>query len=983
MMASNDSGDHLTIYYQNVRGLRTKTSEFYRQVCLNSYPIIILTETWLLDGVLSSELFDERYVIWRRDRDLGLTRQSRGGGILIATQRDLPVTLQPLFNSTAEDLWLCVRLKQANSRAFVNVFICVLYLCKQNNGLSFNAQLINFLSKLNEVVLNHPSDSFLIVGDFNMSGIVWVPSDNLNIHCNITSSLCPTGITSVDETLLSDELKVLGLGQFNGILNQFGKILDLVLSDQVITVTKCLDPLVHCDAYHPALLLTANFFCPILDYAPRTVYLYNKADFGLINNDISSTDWTYEFSSRSVDEAVNFFNQSIWKLHTKYVPVKVLSNKTFPVWYNSSLKRAIKEKYKYLRKFKIYGNKCDEMSFTYLRERVKTLESTCYRHYLQSTEEAIKNNPKCFWSYVKNKTKSHSMPSSMEFNNENLSSGESICSAFSSYFQSTFLSTSHTSNHSSTFQTSSFPTFSRPDVVSDITKIFVEENEIKILLSKLDKAKTAGPDNISAKFLVPCSSSIAFPIALLFRKSLSTCTVPQIWKSAFITPVHKKGTKTQITNYRPISKLCIIAKIFERLVYNQVYSALKYSLSTFQHGFLKGRSTVSNLILLNDFITEAMDNRHQVDVVYTDYSKAFDRIDHSILLHKLNWSGIRGDLLRWFSSYIDNRSQAVALNNYISSWVSVPSGVPQGSLIGPLLFIFYINDIDMCLLSSKLLCFADDMKIFKTITCRQDMIALQADLSRLEDYCRVNRLDLNPSKCTAITFTRNHLAIPTNYTLQGQNLPISASIHDLGVRHDSKLLFDTHINDIVNKASKSLGFIMRLSKSFTKAKTIKILYCTYVRSHLEYASQIWNPCYHIYIDRIEAIQKRFIKYLCFRFKVPYYSSNYLDLCKKFHLLPLNKRRDIADYLYLLKLIHNNIDCSELLSKIFFNIPQKSPRFNPPFRVPRASTKYRQNTYIVRASRTFNKLTKLHNIDPFLSSVPTARRTLSAPFFGMQ
>lgn len=375
-----------------------------------------------------------------------------------------------------------------------------------------------------------------------------------------------------------------------------------------------------------------------------------------------------------------------------------------------------------------------------------------------------------------------------------------------------------------------------------------------------------------------------------------------------------------------------------------------------------------------------MDEGEQVDVVYTDYSKAFDRIDHGILINKLNNMGIRGDLLRWFSSYIENRSQAVVLNNYMSSWVSVPSGVPQGSLLGPLLFVIYVNDIDLCLKSSKLLCFADDMKIFAKISSLEDGVALQADLFSLEEYCQVNKLDLNPSKCSIITYTRKRAVLATTYTLSGQTLPRCDIIRDLGVHHDNKLIFEAHIDSIVKKAYKLLGFIMRLSKCFKNVKTLKILYCTFVRSQLEYASQIWNPRYSKYIDRIENIQKRFIKFLCFHQKVPYHSNDYLGLCKKYHLLPLEYRRKIADCLFLLKILSDNIDSPELLSKFYFNVPDKLLRFNPPLRVPHTYTNYRQNSYIVRASKQFNMICKQHDLDPFATSVTSARRCLSLKFF---
>lgn len=172
---------------------------------------------------------------------------------------------------------------------------------------------------------------------------------------------------------------------------------------------------------------------------------------------------------------------------------------------------------------------------------------------------------------------------------------------------------------------------------------------------------------------------------------------------------------------------------------------------------------------------------------------------------------------------------------------------------------------------------------------------------------------------------------------------------------------------------------MRLSKCFIKAKTLKILYCTFVRSSLEYASAIWNPVYNKYIERIESIQRRFIKYLCFHQKIPYHSDNYHSLCRKFYLLPLSTRREITDCIQLLKILNNDIDSPDLLSKIYLNVPSKT-RFNPPIRVPFSSTNYRQNSFIVRASRTFNKQCKHYDFDPFITSMAVVRRLLSLDFF---
>lgn len=967
-----DNNNKLLIYYQNVRGLRTKTDNFYRQMSLSSYHVIVLTETWLLDGVFNTELFDERYIVWRRDRDYSLTGQSRGGGVLIATRKDLVVRSEPLFHSTAEDLWLSMRLTKNNSHGYINLHICVIYLCNQNHGLSFSAQLGNFLRKLSCAFLSSVTDKFLILGDFNMSGIEWVPSDH--------HYLVPNNVTTNDEVMFTDEICTLGLAQYNGVLNQQGKMLDLILSSDLVNVSECSDPLVPIDSYHPALVVTTNFYNFLaMDCAPRTHYVYSKGDYKSINRDIDGMDWDQALSSLTMDESVDFFVNTISDLQNKYIPHRVIHQNSFPKWYSRSLIKTIREKHKYHKRFNLYGNKSDEYTFKLLRKRAKTMESECYTNYLSLTEQSIKNNPKHFWSFVKSRYNSNAIPSSLYYENDIQLTGETACAAFSSYFNSTFLNPtdSNSTSHGAIVSTVQNLT---TNCVTDLGRIEIEVEDVTKLLQNLDVSKGAGPDNISSRFLVNCSTSISYPISILFKKSLSLCTVPRLWKSAFITPVHKKGTKTLVTNYRPISKLCIIAKIFERIVYKQLYSSLASSFSPHQHGFLKGRSTVTNLAIFNNFLTEAMDNGEQVDVIYTDYSKAFDRIDHDILLMKLNAVGIHGDLLRWFSSYIANRTQAVVLNNYISSWVSIPSGVPQGSLLGPLLFIIYVNDIDSCLLSSSLLCFADDMKIFSKISCPEDMVALQTDLDRLEAYCEKNKLDLNVTKCSVITYTRKIHILDTKYSLGGLSLRRCNTVCDLGVHHDSKLSFESHVDSIIKKASKALGFIMRISKCFKEVKTLKILYCTFVRSHLEYASLIWNPLYHKYTDRIENVQKRFIKYLCFRLQIPYHSDNYIQLCKKHHLLPLYLRRDITDFIFILKVMNSDIDSSDLLMNLNFNVPQRSTRYLPPLRIPNAFTNYRQNSCMVRAVRYFNESCKQHDIDPFTVSVSAARRLLSQSFF---
>lgn len=251
-----------------------------------------------------------------------------------------------------------------------------------------------------------------------------------------------------------------------------------------------------------------------------------------------------------------------------------------------------------------------------------------------------------------------------------------------------------------------------------------------------------------------------------------------------------------------------------------------------------------------------MEGHAQVDVIYTDYSKCFDRIDHHVLLEKLLSVGIHGDLFRWFTSYINNRTQAVVLHGYTSAWCTIPSGVPQGSILGPLLFTLFISDIKRCFKHSYVLLYADDMKVHKVISNLTDTQQLQDDLHRFAEYCTRNKLQLNVTKCYHVAFTRRQSVIDSKYTINSESISKVATVKDLGIIQDSKLLYDQHIDDIVNKAFRALGFIMRTTACFRSLKPIKMLYCSFVRSHLEYASQVWNPQYGIYRVSLKSTSNR-------------------------------------------------------------------------------------------------------------------------------
>ena len=450
---------------------------------------------------------------------------------------------------------------------------------------------------------------------------------------------------------------------------------------------------------------------------------------------------------------------------------------------------------------------------------------------------------------------------------------------------------------------------------------------------------------------------MARPLHLIFNKSLSLGTFPDFWKTSFIVPIHKSGNRANIQNYRPVSIISTIPKIFEKIITGHLSPLFKNSIINQQLGFRVGKNTELHLISYVDTLFEALEGGFEVHSVYTDFSKAFDRVPHGILLQKLQAYGLSGPIFEWIRSYLTDRRQLVRVNNFVSSEILVPSGVPQGSHIGPLLFNLFINDVINCFKSSEFSLFADDMKVFKAVGDLDDCLALQDDLDRFAAWCNANCMDLNIKKCKFIKFSRLHYSYNFQYHIEGQELSEVDTLRDLGVTLDRSLSFTKHLSEIIGKSFKMLGFIKRHTREFSNICSLKILYCALVRTHLEYASCVWNPHYITHVRRIEKIQTKFLKYINFKFRNNI-DFNYGDLCTELNLLPLASRRDNRDLVLLYKILNNLSDCPALLSGIGLRVPSRNTRSTHTFHQHFRRTNYACHSFIPRVTALANERQEL-------------------------
>lgn len=917
----------LSIYYQNIRGMKSKTTDISTAILNNEYDIICLCETWLDDSIFSAEFFDSRYTVYRRDRSSSFKLRfgkHHGGGVLIAISNTLLSEHRADLQTSVEDLWLRIKLKNTY------LHLCVVYLPSYLPIELF----FEFINRCEDVVLHSKSSSStLILGDFNLPSIIWSKSSDPTVT-----------IPDNKSTYLTDFIARSNLLQLNYLPNKNNKTLDLALTDSTcLCILSSTTPISRIDDHHPPfeVLLNTGPQHSLRENSELPKYLFRKTDYNMCISELSIIDWG-KFSHSDTDELLQQFYNTVWETIDKYTPKGKRNKHRYPAWFSSALIKVLKEKTKFHVKYKKYGNPRDYDSFSLLRSRSKMLMDSCFKSYIANIEDNLSINIKSFWRYTKSRKVTNDIPKQMFYGNLSADNGITIANLFANYFSSVY-GPSVSPAYTPTLSPSNYTLYG----------INICQNDVLLALKSLDVSKGAGPDGLPPIFIRLCSNALAEPLFIIFQKSLTDGVFPSLWKLANIVPIHKAGSKNDVSNYRPISVLSCFAKVFEGLVYKFIYSHFLHLLNPHQHGFVKKRSTTSNLLQYTNYLCSAFNEKKQVDSIYTDFAKAFDRVNHHILVSKLSHLGIHGSLLRWLDSYLLNRTQLVTVYGFDSSPFLATSGVPQGSNLGPLLFLVYINDL-LNQLTCDFLAYADDIKIFRKIDSNIDCELLQTNLNIVHGWCINNYMSLNVEKCQYITFTKNKNILEYPYNINGVPLNRVYVVKDLGVLFDSTLSFRAHYDSIVARANRIAGFILRTTKPFQRTKSVVTLYTSLCRSILEYCSSIWSPCYSVHRNRIESVQKRFLRHLCSRHGLRRSLPEYGDRLHRFKLADLESRRRVNDLVTLHKIMNNNMD-SDLFRHCFLRVSGRSSRVPHLFSLPPANNMVSINNPLVRMCQLYNSL----------------------------
>lgn len=895
---------HLKLFYQNVRGLRTKSSTVFTNMSLIQADIFLLTETWFNNNHLNPSFFPEGFQVERRDRDTDITGLQRGGGVCAVIDSNIRYIRRLDLECLPECLWLEI------TCSGIRVLLGLFYISNLISGMD----LSTYFNYLCTVISS--SQPVIFIGDFNCPDFY----DNYSVRAKC----------------LNNVFNFFSCVQSNNECNAFGRILDFCCPNFEVVSSLAVEPLVPEDPYHPSLFIEI----PDLSYLPpshnthRLSRNYSKGDYIGLHHYLTGVSWDSILNLPRVHDVVDSFSSTISDALDLFIPPSSSRRFKYPLWFSFELKRFLRLKNHYHKLHRKTGGRLWYNYFSIYRRLSKKRFSQDLARHNQFIGNSLKKRPSTFWRYVKSFRPSRSSGGDLVVGGDRTSDLQHISQTFADYFNSVFVCPS---SHNNSF--TSYPLPNDPVISLDM---------IRSAIAHLRPSFSSGTDTIPA-FIVKSYSEIWLPLLhKIFNRSLCEGIFPVLWNEAIILPLHKSGSKTEVANFRPISLCNNFSKVFEKCMIQLVGVSIDRVLLDSQHGFRKGRSTVTNLCSFLDVAVPQVLSRGQVDCVYFDFVKAFDRVPHDRLLFKLTAIPGLHVLGNWFRSYLSGRKCFVRTGGHLSLPYCPTSGVHQGSNLGPLLFAVFVNDIAHSLRSHHLL-FADDLKVFAVVKSIQDCHALQASIDAVSGWASANGMEINLSKSSVISFSRSTSPLRFDYRFNGELISRSDIYRDLGVWVDRELRFKDHIERITSGAYKTLGLVSSLSRDLSPDCYLR-LYCSLVRTSLEYASPVWNELFNYQSHAIENIQRLFIRIYFRRYCGRGVFYSYEHIMSRLNLHSLMSRREAIDTLFSLKVLSRRVKLSE--SSYSLSSVELVPPSRRRFRVLSVSSVY-SKLVVIRGALTIN------------------------------
>lgn len=630
------------------------------------------------------------------------------------------------------------------------------------------------------------------------------------------------------------------------------------------------------------------------------------------------------------------FSSEVRRLTDKYIPTKFITTHAQCPWYNPSIKRLSNKKKRLYRAAKLSQTNAKWAAYKEASDSYVTALKNAKENFMSNVlPSMLKSNVKQFWRTI-NPTSNDSI-SLLDMYGDYIS--ESECAGV---LNETFVNNfSHKSN-------SSLPHLPYCNYVQ-MPPVNMDAPGIAALISNLKFHSSPGYDSVDAKFLKNTSATSSIILAKIFQQSLDQSTLPLQWKIGKVVPIYKSGNKCSPTNYRPISLTSTCCKLLEHVLFTNLVNFLQSNsfFTPAQHGFRKTYSCETQLITFTEKLHTILDSSSQADCIYLDFSKAFDKVCHQLLLHKLSNLNLDRNVLQWIESFLTRRTQFVHANGFNSSFSEVRSGVPQGSVLGPLLFLIYINDLPSKLCSNIHL-FADDCVIFRKINNSDDIRILQSDLTAVSNWCQTWLMELNINKCKVMHVSRNPKHQSTYY-LNNIALELVTSYKYLGVHITTNLSWSTHIEHIINNANSMLGYLRR---NFSRApSSLKLsLYKSLIRPKLEYAASVWDPSQENLIASLELVQNNSARFILSNYNR---TASISSMKSSLSLPSLSSRRKLFRLTMLHKIYYHSFLRNELLPQPLYISHRIDHRHK--VGINYYHTKSATQSFLPRSSREWNHL----------------------------
>ena len=807
---------NLGLCHINIRSLQ-KNMTALQTFVNDSVDIITLSETFLRDSIDYNLLSVDGF---KRLEHRNRTDQF-GGGVGLYVRNNIMCYRRKEYElPDIEAMWHEIRVGSTS------MLLCTCYR-PPNSGIVFWDKLGDCIS----MAQNTNTSNLIIIGDLNSDPSTtsgkklneFTVSHNLHINVHEATRYTATGSSILDQVLSSSQ----------HVVNN-------------ITIEPPIGTNDHCTVV-ASLRLKPKIDPPY----NRTIWNYSKADISGLKRHLAQADWDACFSSEDVNCIACSWTETLLNGARMFIPNRTITvrPKDKP-WYTNEL-RTIKRKV--LRLFHIAKRSNNPTKWEAYRtlngEYHELIVEAKLRHERQEMKklQLIPQNPKFWWRKVKHILgygQCGTIPP-IKLNGiileDSLSKSEKFNAAFLAHNKIDVSNATLPDNH--------------PNSNVEISDLDITVQDVREVLKTLDTNKSLGPDGVSPTLLKMCASEIAPSLTKLFNCSIKYGKFPDKWKLANVVPLFKKGDAHLIDNYRPVSLLSCVSKVFEKIIFKYVFNFLRDNLkiTIHQSGFIPGDSTTNQLVYLYNFFAKALDEKKEVYIVFCDISKAFDRVWHDGLIYKLKRVGINGILLDWFKNYLTDRKQRVTINGQSSSWGKICAGVPQGSVLGPLLFIVYINDI-VENIGSNIKLFADDTAIYIDVEKTEEgEIMLNRDLDTLDKWSKQWLVSFNIKKTKAMNISLKCNKSNPNLIFQNESLHIDDNHKHLGIMLDNRLSWNTHIQSIANRAMKHIDVMKRLRWKLDR-NTLEIIYKSYVRPVMEYGCVIWNNCSNENVEILENIQ---------------------------------------------------------------------------------------------------------------------------------